>query len=230
MDNYTRNMSCGSCKYAIPVKTFFFKEIECHRYPPQLVMVGQEAMGIGSYKWKPAWPQVAVDNFCGEYYSKEIAPVKIVERNSETFDVKKWNMLKEVDADISGAVKEVTAVDPRLEAELAEKFMVFESKEYLKEIVSALIKNRNDELRARAEKEINRSSEKTLKEINDYEKSLGVERFDAIHNGNAVAIEPYDGSWSGWRGGIIVKFSDGRTLMKKGNMVRLFDVGDDSWR
>ena len=61
------DFSCGHCKYGVLIRGLLTNKIECRRYPPQLVMVGQESMGFGGYKWKPAWPQLSSDSFCGEF-------------------------------------------------------------------------------------------------------------------------------------------------------------------
>lgn len=196
-------------------------------------MVGQEAMGVGSYKWKPAWPNVPFDNFCGEYVNKHVNTYGKSDVPVEKYDVRKWNILKDVDAEVSSAVDAVRALDPSMEAELAERFMMLQDRHYLKEIVSSLVNRKNEEIRLREEKVkdiVDRSSEETLKEIEDFEKSLGVDGLAEKYNGVVVSIEPYKGSWRGWIGGISVKFSDGRVLIKKGVMVRLFESGDDSWR
>lgn len=138
MTGHNRSASCNTCNYGVHVKDIFSKEVECHRYPPQLVMVGQQAMGVGSYKWKPAWPNVPLDGFCGEYVSEYIDANPKPEIAVEKYDVKKWNILKDVDAEVSSAVDVVRAIDPTMEAELAEKFLLLNDKAYLQPLVEVL--------------------------------------------------------------------------------------------
>lgn len=232
-NNNSGSDSCETCKYSVPIKSFFLKEVECRRYPPQLVMVGQEAMGVGSYKWKPAWPNVPLDSFCGEHASKYVYQKSISERVVQKYDVKKWNILKDIDSDISRAVNGVRVIDPSLEEELAERYMSLQDKSYLKDIFDTIVTKKNEEIRIRDEELkdiVSRSSEKILKQIDEFEKSLGANGFDETYNGTVASIEPYDGSWRGWLGGIIVKFVDGRVLIKNGVMSRLFQVNDNSWK
>jgi hypothetical protein len=167
------------------------------------------------------------------YLDRGPSKVKTDEKSLENFDVKRWNILKEVDSEIFAAVNEVKAIDSSLEAELAERYMSLQDKAYLKDIVDTLIKSKSEEIRireGRVKEIVGRSSEKTLKEIDDFEKSLGSNGFNTTYDGTVVSVEPYEGSWRGWSGGIIVKFSDGRVLIKKGSMVRLFKSDDNSWQ
>ena len=77
--------TCENCRYSLLIRGFLSNKVECRRYPPQLVMVGQESLGLGSYKWKPAWPQLAVDEFCGEFVlSAEINKKSVYKVESET--------------------------------------------------------------------------------------------------------------------------------------------------
>lgn len=55
------------------------------------------------------------------------------------FDMKKWAILKEVDADIKTASDRVSAADPLLDAVLAEKYLCLSEKSYLEPLVAKLL-------------------------------------------------------------------------------------------
>lgn len=80
------DVSCGRCKYGVLIRGFISNKIECRRYPPQLVMVGQESMGFGSHKWKPAWPQLSSDSFCGEFSFSSHAKIALNIDETDTKD------------------------------------------------------------------------------------------------------------------------------------------------
>jgi len=48
--------NCGTCK--------FWLEAECHRYPPQLVVLSAKGAQTQA---GPAWPPVREEQVCGEY-------------------------------------------------------------------------------------------------------------------------------------------------------------------
>jgi hypothetical protein len=54
-------VKCKDCKY--------FKDgddMECHRYPPVLILTNPSGVG-----WTKGWPKVAKDDKCGEGVAKE---------------------------------------------------------------------------------------------------------------------------------------------------------------
>ena len=149
------------------------------------------------------------------------------------FDAKKWSVLKEVDHEISAAVDKVRAIDGALEGELAEKYLILGQKEYLGQIVEALIKSheaKTAEERDRKKFLEGKYSESAAIEVFEYENALGKDRFDERYRATALDVQVYDGSWVGWKGGVVVKLSDGRTLLRRKSLSRVFSKGDDSWK
>lgn len=162
-------------------------------------------------------------------YVKNSAPSLVTQR----FDKKKWDVLKEVDSDISYAAKRVSALDPGLEYELAEKYLVLGQREYLEKIVDATIEAWREK---RAEDEKKRQflqekySNSAMQEVTQYEKLIGEKRFDEQYGSVVKDVQVYDGSWVGWKGGIVITLEDGRTVLKNKGLSRVFGKDDYSWR
>ena len=149
------------------------------------------------------------------------------------FDVKKWDVLKEVDPEISAAVDKVREIDVALESKLAEKYLILGQKEYLGQIVEALIKSRESQIAEEQDRKKfleEKYSETAILEVLEYEKSLGKDKFDEKYGATALDVQVYDGSWVGWKGGVVVELSDGRTLLRRKSLSRIFPKGDDSWK
>jgi hypothetical protein len=134
------------------------------------------------------------------------------------FSDKKWEILKQVDPDISAAAEKVRSVDVNLEDDLAEKYLILGQKDYLHQIVDAIIKSH----------ELKTAKRNSL-EVLEYEDYIGKEKFDARYGLKVLDIQVYNGSWKNWQGGIIVKFSDGKTLLEKKGVSRIFQKDDASW-
>jgi hypothetical protein len=67
MSEPLKDRHCGTC-------VFFRREYDdptggCHRYPPQAHLIrARNSFWFGSYRtWQTYWPDVEVDDFCGEY-------------------------------------------------------------------------------------------------------------------------------------------------------------------
>lgn len=86
VDVMNEGNTCEYCKYALLIRGLLSNKVECRRYPPQLVMVGQESMGFGGYKWKPAWPQLSSDSFCGEFSFSSHAQITLNIDETDTQD------------------------------------------------------------------------------------------------------------------------------------------------
>ncbi len=65
--------------------------------------------------------------------------------DSASYDIQKWLILKEVDPEIKEASNRVSAIDPKLDTGLADKYLRLLNKEYLEPLVSKLISDATNE-------------------------------------------------------------------------------------
>jgi hypothetical protein len=156
----------------------------------------------------------------------------------------KWEILKEVDQDIRSASDEVIEIDPELDAVLAEKFLALNQKEYLRAIVESIKKSKTEELEREKhiiaqQLEMEAEIERKLKdehqlssahEMDEYRKILIRDNYDYRYAARCIDIKAYYGSVVDLRGGIVVFFEDGRTLLTREGRSRVFAVGDESWK
>jgi len=148
------------------------------------------------------------------------------------YDKQKWNILKEVDAEIAATAARIIALDPVLEDMLAEKFITLNDKSYLasieRHIADKFLADRKlfEEQTANLEKG---EAESSQREMQDYRFAIqGTGQFDPKHNLKVTNVEPYVGSWVSFRGGIKITFDDGSVLLKKGHLGRTFKWDDKS--
>lgn len=63
--------ACGSCKFGMCPDTK--GPLFCHRYPPQVFMIGQgrhPISGLPQFQFDSFWPTLAADQWCGEFVPK----------------------------------------------------------------------------------------------------------------------------------------------------------------
>ena len=168
--------------------------------------------------------------------SNDTTAVTTASSNSKTersIDIRKWAILKEVDAEVRAASSRVSELDPALDAVLAEKYLVLNQKEYLQGLTDLIISSD-------AEKQVQESTragqlgtalfESGQRQKIEYEKSLGANRIDHQFGCKVQSVDIYDGSWVGFKGGIRITLEDGRNRLEHKGFSRSFGVGDESWK
>ena len=143
------------------------------------------------------------------------------------YDARKWEVLKEVDAEISGTASRIAALDARLEAELAEKYLILNDKTYLVNLERLLAekfaaeRQKSQALMDSGGKNHADSSRKEMAHYNELLSANGQK--DPYENVKVVKVEPYFGKWEAARGGIKVTLENGQFLLIKGWFRRPFD-------
>ena len=153
--------------------------------------------------------------------------------------LKKWEILKKIDPEVRAASKRVSGIDPNLDTELAEKYLILNDRKYLLSLTNLVIQSYNDKQEDEFKQKIaeKEAADQFLKEefetaraqMIEYEQSLGPDRIDPETGTHVTKVVIYDGSLIGWRGGIRITFSDGSTTLRNQGMIKDFSGGDDSW-
>ncbi len=147
--------------------------------------------------------------------------------------MRKWAVLKEVDAEVRAASARVSELDPALDAILAEKFLILNQKEYLQGLTDLVVASHAEKQVqdiARAEQLGTAIFESGQRQKIEYEKSLGADRIDHQFGSRVQSVDIYAGSWAGLAGGIRITLEDGRNILRHKSMRRDFGVGDESWK
>lgn len=157
------------------------------------------------------------------------APTKVPTDGADKWDAQRWAVLKEVDVEIKSAALELVALNPSLEVEFAKKYLILNDKQYVQNLKESIVRDYSERMTAQNER-IQLLGSDTAEQLKRYEESLAPGRVDTRFNGTVDKIEPYEGSWRGWHGGLAVHFNDGRVLLINKNWTRLFPKGDLSWQ
>ena len=162
-----------------------------------------------------------------------VAPVLGKPKAEQSLDVRKWAVLKEVDAEVRAASARVSELDPALDAILAEKYLILNQKEYLEGLTDLVVSSYAEKQlqeAARAEQLGTAIFDSGQRQKIEYENSLGADRIDHQFGSRVQSVDIYAGSWAGLTGGIRITLEDGRTMLRNKSMRRDFGVGDDSWK
>lgn len=164
---------------------------------------------------------------------QSVATITPAKPASNSDELRKWNVLKEVDAEIRAASQLVVEVDPQLDSVLAEKYLALNDKQYLQSLTDVVLKTykekkAHDEAVAAALSTEARENGARSKRL--YEMSLGSD-WIAPETGTRVhSVEIYEGSWVNFKGGIRIILEDGRNMLMHKSMRRDFAPGDDKWK
>jgi hypothetical protein len=162
------------------------------------------------------------------------SPVRIMPSSVPTpaYDARKWQVLKEVDADVGAAAARVATFGQAFEDELAEKYLVLNDRSYLPRIEQQLIEKGQAEERRRAEVTAASSAadaESSRREIEAYNALIQANgQRDPRENLKVLRVEPYVGSWMPVRGGIKVTLETGAVVLRKGYFSRRFEAKDET--
>lgn len=151
---------------------------------------------------------------------------------TKNYDLRKWQVLKEVDEEIAGAASRIAALGSRLEDEMAEKYLTLNDKAYLATLERQLTERSNLE-RQKAEALVasmgTADAESCQKEMENYNESLRRNsQMDQHENIKVVKVEPYNGRWMPAQGGIKVTLENGAVILKKGGFHRLFKTDSET--
>jgi hypothetical protein len=150
----------------------------------------------------------------------------------ETEELRKWNILKEVDPDIRASSQRVVEVNPELDQVLAQKYLALNDKQYLQSLTNLVIDAHKLQMEAEEAATANVASadlERSKRSKKLYEMSLGPDRISPETGGRVSSVEIYHGSWVPFKGGIRVVHDDGRNLLLNNSMRRTFPAGDNGW-
>ncbi len=146
--------------------------------------------------------------------------------------MRKWAVLKEVDAEVRAASVKVSEFDPALDAILAEKYFILNQKEYLQRLTDSLIAA-HAEQKAQEMTRVEQLGASIVqmgqRQKADYEMSFGADQFDHYLGCRVQSVDIYAGSWVFLRGGIRITLEDGRRILRNKGMRRDFAAGDESW-
>ncbi len=147
------------------------------------------------------------------------------------YDARKWQVLKEVDAEIGSAARRVAALGPKFEDELAEKYLVLGDKTYLEAIERQVTERAEAEHGAREALAASIAAEhraSAMEEMDKYKALIAAhDGVDPKENIKVLNIEPYVGRFKMAEGGIKVALADGSFLLRKGYFNRRFVVDPD---
>ncbi|MCT2581123.1 MAG: hypothetical protein E5X23_08465 [Mesorhizobium sp.] len=140
---------------------------------------------------------------------------------AHTYDKAKWEVLKEVDNDISRSSAMALQLGAKYEQILAEKYLTLGDKSYLPALLTKLKEQYDAEQGAAA-------AIKNSSAAAEYEKFMTkVSANDGVDPDNGLrvvkAVE-YNGPASSYHGGIKVVYENGRTVLRNKSMTRPFDT------
>ncbi len=144
----------------------------------------------------------------------------------------KWELLKKLDPDIASISVRAIAVAPELDEIIARKFLILNDKSYLEKILQSSIQefeDAADQVRREKAEMLEQLGSDAVAEAQRYEEFLLEGRLDPIYQKRVVSIDGYQGSWTGFRGGIIIELEDGSYILRRKGLTRRFKQGDNSW-
>ncbi|MEI6800411.1 MAG: hypothetical protein WCO04_14540 [Pseudomonadota bacterium] len=164
---------------------------------------------------------------------QSVATIIPVKPSSDKEDLRKWTILKEVDADIRAASERVVELEPQLDSVLAEKYFALNDKQYLQSLTELVINVHKKHLEAEAAVTANVAAdeiERSKRSKRLYEMSLGPDRIAPETGGRVTSVEIYHGSWVPFKGGIRIVHDDGRNMLLNNSLRRTFPAGDNGWQ
>lgn len=146
------------------------------------------------------------DNVENRRYIETVPVVKIEKEVKPTFDHLKWNILKDVDPEISAAVQTISGFGKKYEDELAEKYLSLNDKAYLITIVEGIRQKAINEIESFRIK----SQELLAEYLFKLKENNGI---DDVYKLQVADTGVYDGSAPKFQGGIKVTYVDGSAAL-----------------
>lgn len=148
-------------------------------------------------------------------------------------EARRWQFLKDSDEEVAAAAGRMAALGPRWEAAMAERVL---------ELGTGHLAGIERFIRAKADAEAEQAARHQAVEAADLDQltpqarhellayRAAVEARDGLDprtSARVASIEPYDGRWANFRGGVKVALEDGRIVLSRNSLSRVFASDPD---
>ncbi|TIT72669.1 MAG: hypothetical protein E5W60_04410 [Mesorhizobium sp.] len=152
---------------------------------------------------------------------RDLRAAKPVDTPAPTYDKAKWEVLKEVDNDISRSSAMALQLGAKYEQQLAEKYLTLGDKTYLPALLTKLKEQYDAEQGAAAAVTTSSAAAEYEKFMAKVSANNGVDPDNGLR---VVKTVEYNGPAPSYHGGIKVVYENGRTVLRNKSMTRPFDT------